>query len=64
MEARVPQDMENKLLQFKQCCERLREIDQSLKVTNATLVKVPFDLEHWTAVAAEKYPHGLPKPYT
>ena len=42
----------------------VRQIDQSLKVTNATLVKVPFDLDHWTAVAAEKYPHGLPKPYT
>lgn len=42
----------------------VREIDQSLKVTNATLVKVPFDLEHWQKVAAEKYPHGLPKPYS
>ena len=44
--------------------EAVRQIDQSLKVTNATLVKVPFDLEHWSKVAAEKYPHGLPKPYT
>jgi hypothetical protein len=42
----------------------VRQFDQSLKVTNATLVKVPFDLDHWTKVAAEKYPHGLPKPYT
>jgi hypothetical protein len=42
----------------------VREIDQSLKVTNATLVKVPFDLDHWTQVAAEKYPNGLPKPYS
>lgn len=44
--------------------EAVRQIDQSLKVTNATLVKVPFDLDRWAAVAAEKYPHGLPKPYT
>jgi len=44
--------------------EAVREIDQALKVTNATLVKVPFDLEHWTKVAAEKYPNGLPKPYS
>lgn len=44
--------------------EAVRQIDQSLKVTNATLVKVPFDLDHWTAVAAEQYPNGLPKPYT
>ena len=42
----------------------VRKIDQSLKVTNATLVQVPFDLAHWTAVAAEKYPHGLPEPYS
>lgn len=44
--------------------KEVRKIDQSLKVTNATLVKVPFDLEHWQRVAAEKYPHGLPKPYS
>jgi hypothetical protein len=42
----------------------VRQIDQSLKVTNATLVKVPFDLEYWTKVADEKYPNGLPKPYS
>ncbi|WP_335915089.1 Eco57I restriction-modification methylase domain-containing protein [Shewanella algae] len=42
----------------------VRAIDQKLNVTPATLVKVPFDLEHWTKVAAEKYPHGLPQPYT
>jgi len=40
----------------------VRSIDQSLKVTNATLAKVPFDLEHWQKVAAEKYPNGLPEP--
>lgn len=44
--------------------EAVRSIDQSLKVTNATLVKVPFDLDRWTLVAAEKYPNGLPKPYS
>jgi hypothetical protein len=44
--------------------EAVRRIDQTLKVTNATLVKVPFDLEHWQQVAAEKYPDGLPQPYS
>ena len=44
--------------------EAVREIDQALKVTNATLVKVPFDLDHWTTVAKEQYPNGLPKPYS
>jgi hypothetical protein len=42
----------------------VRKIDQALKVTNSTLVKVPFDLEYWQKVATEKYPNGLPKPYT
>ena len=44
--------------------EAVRQIDQSLKVTNATLVKVPFDLDHWSRVAAERYPDGLPRPYS
>ena len=42
----------------------VREIDQSLKVTNSTLVKVPFDLDRWTEIAAQQYPNGLPQPYT
>jgi hypothetical protein len=44
--------------------EAVRKIDQKLNVTNATLVKVPFDIEYWTKVAEEKYPNGLPKPYS
>ena len=44
--------------------EAVRRTDQSLKVTNATLVKVPFDLDHWTKVADERYPNGLPLPYS
>jgi N-6 DNA Methylase len=40
----------------------VRRIDQSLKVTNASLIKVPFDLTQWQHVAAEKYPNGLPEP--
>lgn len=44
--------------------EAVRKIDQKLNVTNATLVKVPFDLDHWTKVAKEKYPNGLPQPYS
>ena len=42
----------------------VRVIDPKVSVTNATLVKVPFDLEHWTKVAAEKYPNGLPEPHS
>lgn len=42
--------------------EAVRQIDQALKVTNATLVKVPFDLVRWQRVAADRYSDGLPKP--
>jgi len=42
--------------------KEVRRIDQKIAVTNATLVKVPFDLPHWQKVAAEKYPNGLPEP--
>ena len=41
----------------------VREVDSALKVGDA-LVKVPFDLDHWTEVAAEGYPNGLPEPYS
>jgi hypothetical protein len=44
--------------------DAVRRFFQSLKITNHTLQKVPFDIEHWTRIAAEKYPHGLPKPYS
>ena len=42
----------------------VRRIDKKLNVTNATLVKVPFDLAHWQKVADEQYPDGLPEPHS
>ncbi len=42
----------------------IRTLDQKLNVTPATLIKVPFDLDHWVKVAKEQYPNGLPQPYT
>ena len=44
--------------------ELVRQIDAALKVTNKTLVKVPFEFEHWSKIATDKYPNGLPKPYS
>ena len=44
--------------------QAVRTIDQKVGVTNHTLLKVPFDLKHWHKVAAEKYPDGLPKPFS
>jgi hypothetical protein len=40
----------------------IREIDQTVKVTNATLTKVVFDRSRWERVASETYPAGIPKP--
>jgi hypothetical protein len=44
--------------------QEVRKINQKISVANATLVNVPFDLAHWKKVAAERYPKGLPQPYT
>ncbi len=35
-----------------------------MAIKNNVITKVPFDLAHWQKVAAEKYPHGLPKPFS
>ena len=40
------------------------QVDQKLNVTNANLVKVPFDLPRWQNVATQDYPNGLPEPYS
>jgi hypothetical protein len=42
----------------------VRQIDKKVAVTNMTLVKVPFDLNFWQHEANQKYPDGLPTPYS
>jgi hypothetical protein len=42
----------------------VRARDGSLKVPANTLAKVPFDINAWRAVASERYPTGLPAPYS
>ncbi len=44
--------------------KEVRKINQSLLVQTKYMINVPFDLNHWTKMAQEKYPHGLPKPYS
>jgi len=44
--------------------EELRKTHKGLVVTNSAAIKIPFDLEFWQKVADEKYPNGLPKPYS
>ena len=38
----------------------IRQIDRQLKLTTATLLKVPFDIDRWSKVASET--NGLPEP--
>jgi len=42
----------------------VRRIDKGWKVSNVPLTQIPFDIEYWTQVAQEKYPSGLPAPYS
>lgn len=42
----------------------LRSTNSKNSVNNGYYTKIPFDLDHWTQVAAERYPNGLPKPYS
>ena len=42
----------------------VRKLDQALAASNAAMAQVPFDLNYWLKVAIEKYPNGLPKPYS
>ena len=44
--------------------DAVRVTQKAIKVTNHAFLKVPFDLAHWQQVAAERYPNGLPKPYS
>lgn len=42
----------------------VRKLNQKIQVAAGTLDKVPFDLIHWQKLAAEKYPQGLPTPFS
>jgi hypothetical protein len=66
----VPSDASDLLPLWAFCssgvyAKQLRLLDQGLNIgSNLTLVKVPFDIAHWRKAAAEKYPHGLPRPFS
>ena len=40
----------------------IRALDQALSVTESTFRVVPFDRDRWRALAADRYPNGLPNP--
>lgn len=42
----------------------VRELNQKMSVTDSSFVDVGFDLKYWSDEAKNKYPNGLPQPYT
>ena len=69
MAALIPNDDKNLLPIFcfvnsSEFKTQVREIDSKIGVTEANITKVRFDLEYWQKIASEKYPNGLPKPYS
>ena len=42
----------------------IRKIEKGVAVSNSVLAKAPIDLTYWQKVSREKYPNGLPKPYS
>ncbi|MGH7592387.1 MAG: Eco57I restriction-modification methylase domain-containing protein [Gemmatimonadales bacterium] len=67
--ALVPREKETllALLEFcrsEQYRQSVRALNQKLIKPTGVMAKVPFDLAHWQRVAAEKYPNGLPKPFS
>jgi hypothetical protein len=44
--------------------EEVRKIDQALRVTNTAMAQIPVDMSRWRELANERYPNGLPKPYS
>jgi hypothetical protein len=42
----------------------VRALDKKVNVTTATLAQVPFDEARWRQVAAERFPDGLPEPWS
>ncbi|MGR3303751.1 MAG: N-6 DNA methylase, partial [Candidatus Scalindua sp.] len=42
----------------------IRKYDARLSVATSVITDIPFNLEHWQQISDEKYPNGLPKPYS
>ena len=42
----------------------MRTVNRKVSVDNGYITKVPFDVAYWQNLAAEKYPNGLPEPYS
>ena len=42
--------------------DEVRKLDTGVKVTCATMVKVPFEVDYWMSEAMRRFPDGLPDP--
>lgn len=51
-------------LESNEFIEAAKSLDPRLSLATTVFEKVPFDIEYWQEVAAERYPNGLPKPFT
>ncbi len=45
-------------------CTAIRKLDKKVGVTPATFLKIPYNQKNWGKIAQEKYPNGLPEPYS
>ena len=53
-----------RFLQSDRFREVARSLDQKLAIARSVFDGIPFDLNHWKAVAAQQYPDGLPEPHS
>jgi hypothetical protein len=54
----------NSYIESPEFTDAVRRVTKAVRVTNDYFLKVPFDLGYWEKVAADRYPNGLPEPYS
>ena len=65
----VPKDIANLAALWAYCSSdsfsiAVRSLNQKILIPTGVLSSTPFNLAHWQQIAAERYPNGLPKPYS
>ena len=51
-------------LQSEEFRKIARSLDQKLAIARSVFDGIPFDQNHWRAVADQQYPYGLPEPHS
>ncbi|OBG23487.1 hypothetical protein A5765_18800 [Mycolicibacterium celeriflavum] len=44
--------------------QQIRTFDKKVGIATASMVEIPFELDSWQQVALERFPDGLPKPWS